>query len=104
MIKKIVLEILEYLRFQVENDKCTAAELRSIHDTLMSSVCVDSTIKDIAEHYGQSESNVRNAIARGYAGNPKRRVFYNFMQFVRCKPKNWTRNTKHADNQQIPPD
>lgn len=101
MIKRIVLEILDYLRFQVENDKCTAAELQSIHDTLMMNMCVDATIKDIAGHYSQSESNVRNAIARGYAGKPKRRVFYDFMRFVKCMPKNWIRNTQHANHHTI---
>lgn len=93
MIKQIVLDILDFLRMQVANDKCTLEEMQSIHDTLINHIKVDATIGDIAEHYGQSQSNVRNAIARGYVGKPKRRVHYNLMQFARCMPKSWKRNT-----------
>lgn len=92
MIKKLVLEMLDYLRFQVENDKCTKEELRSIYSALTNGIHVDATIKDIAEHYGQSGSNVRNAIARGYTGKPKRGVYYNMVEFVKRMPKSWSSN------------
>lgn len=93
MVKDVVLDILDYLHHQVENDKCTLEELQSIYGALTNGVHIDATIKDIAGHYGQSESNVRNAIARGYQGKPKRRVYYNLIEFVKRMPKNWKRNT-----------
>lgn len=91
MIKKIILEILDYLRFQVENDKCTMEELQSIYDAVAKEVRIDATVGDIARHYGQSESNVCNAIARSYTGKPRRRVYYNLMEFLKCIPKRWGR-------------
>ncbi len=93
MIKQVVLEILDYLKFQVANDKCTPEELRSVYNTLTESLNVDATISDLAEYYGQSQSNVRNAIARGYPGKPKRRVYYNFIKFAKRLPQTWKRNT-----------
>lgn len=57
MMKKAVLEIIDYLRYQVVNDKCTAEELRSIYDMASESLKVSATIDDLAEFYGQSKNN-----------------------------------------------
>lgn len=92
MIKKIILDILDYLHYQVESDKCTIEELQSIYNSLIREVRIDATIKDVAENYGQSESNVRNVVARNYIGKPKRRVYYNMIEFLKHMPKNWMRN------------
>lgn len=89
MIKKILLDILDYLRYQVENDKCTPDELRSIYNSLEDNIHVEATIDDIANKYNQSPSNVRNAISRGYVGKPKRRVYYNLMKIIKCVPHSW---------------
>lgn len=99
MIKQMVLDILDFLRKQVAEDKCTLEEMQSIHDTLISNIKIDATIGDIAEHYGQSQSNVRNAIARGYIGKPKRRVFYHLPKFMECMPKSWKRNKQTTEKQ-----
>ena len=89
MIKQVILDILDYLKFQVAEDRCTPEQLRSIHDALTENITIDATISDIAKHYGQSESNVRNVAARSYVGKPKRRVCYDFMRFVKCIPSSW---------------
>lgn len=89
MIKQVILDILDYLKFQVTNDRCTPGELRSMYDTITENIAVDATIGDIAKHYGQSESNVRNVAARSYVGKPKRRVYYNLMKFAGCIPSSW---------------
>ena len=91
MIKQLILDILEYLKFQVANDRCTPEELRSMYNTITENLAVDATIGDIAKHYGQSESNVRNVAARSYVGKPKRRVYYNIMEFMKCIPTSWHR-------------
>ncbi len=89
MIKQLVIDILDYLKFQVVNDRCTPEELSSMYETLTENIAVDATISDIAKHYGQSEFNVRNVAARSYIGKPKRRVFYNLMKFSKCVPASW---------------
>ena len=53
-MKKAILEIIDYLRYQVDNDKCTAEELRSIYELTSESLKVSATIDDLAEFYGQS--------------------------------------------------
>lgn len=89
MIKQVILDILDYLKYQVANDRCTPEELRSMYDTITENMTVEATIGDIAKHYGQSESNVRNVAARSYIGKPKRRVYYNLMKFSKCIPTSW---------------
>lgn len=94
MIKRLILDILDFIREQVENDRCTPDELRSMYDTITENIAVDATISDIAKHYGQSESNVRNVVARTYIGKPKRRVHYNLMEFIKRVPSSWRTSTK----------
>lgn len=96
MIKEVVLNILDYLRYQVVNDKCTPEELRSIHDAVITNLEVDATIKDMAEFYGQKESNVRTALSRRYIGKPKRNVYYNFTKFHKVIPNTWFKSRHEA--------
>ena len=89
-IKKVILNILDYLRYQVENDKCTSEELKSILEMVSESMEISATIKDMAEFYGQSESNVSNVISRRpipKSQKPKRRVYYNLAFFSKLIPK-----------------
>lgn len=91
MVKKVLLDILDYLRYQVVNDKCTAEELRSITHVLIENIDIDASISDIAEFYGQKETNVRNVCSRNMLTKPKRRVYINFAAFMKIIPKSWTR-------------
>lgn len=88
-IKRILLELLDYLRYQVDNDKCTSEEMRSFAHMVEDNLDVDCTINDIAERYGQSSNNVRNVINRNIIPKPKRRVYYNFAKFIPFIPKRW---------------
>lgn len=91
-MKKAILEILDYLRYQVDNDKCTAEELRSIYDMTSETLKVSATIDDLAEFYGQFKNNVSNIISRRpipQSEKPKRRVYYNFSFFRTLIPKSW---------------
>lgn len=91
-MKKVILEILDYLRYQVVNDKCTAEELRSIYDMASESLKVSATIDDLAEFYGQSKSNVSNVLSRRplpAKEKAKRKVYYNFAFFRTIIPKSW---------------
>ena len=91
-IKRVILNILDYLRYQVENDKCTSDELKSILEIVSESMEISATIKDMADFYGQSESNVSNVISRRpipKSQKPKRRVYYNLAFFSKIIPKSW---------------
>lgn len=90
-IKRVVLEILDYLKYQVENDKCSMEELQSIESILSDNLEIDCTSEDIAKRYNQSRSNVRNVLSRNFMPKPKRRVYYNFTKFIKFVPKSWKR-------------
>lgn len=89
-IKQVILDVLDYLRYQVVNDKCTPEELRNIKDNFVDNLEMDATIKDIAKFYGKSENDVSTVISRRMS-KPKRRVMYNFSWFTRVMPKTWKR-------------
>jgi galactitol-specific phosphotransferase system IIB component len=90
VIKSKILEVLDFLKFQVENDKCTVAELRSINDALIDNMDVDATAKDLADFYHTSEKNVRNIASRTFhTEKPKRKVFYNLKWFRKIIPNAW---------------
>lgn len=88
-IKRILLNILDYLKYQVENDKCTMEEMRSIQSAIVNNLDIDASVMDVAQHYNQKESNVRNVLTRGYIGKPKRKVYYNFAKILKIVPSNW---------------
>lgn len=98
MLKQIVLDILDYLHWQVEQDKCTSAELRSVYKTAVENLDIEATSEDIAAYYGQSESNVRHALTRCPIGKPKRRVYYRLGLFQKYLPKTWRRKTAAERN------
>ena len=94
-MKKAILEILDYLRYQVDNDKCTAEELRSIYDMTSETLKVSATIEDLAGFYGQSKSNVSNVLSRRplpAKERPIRKVYYNFSFFRTLVPKSWRKS------------
>lgn len=91
MIKQILIDTLDYLRYQLVNDKCTPEELRSIKDAVIDNLDIDASYSDIAEFYGQKESNVRNVCSRRMIEKPKRRVYTNFAAFTKILPKSWMR-------------
>ena len=60
--KKILLTILDFLRYQVDNDKCTSEEMKSILDTVSESMIVSATlttptVKTVG-FLGQARSNL----------------------------------------------
>lgn len=92
--KKILLEILDFLRYKVNTDQCTAEEIRKFADIATEQLDTLATTKEIADFYGESESNVRNILARRYIPKekkPKRKVYFSFNLFAKLKPKSWSR-------------
>lgn len=88
-VKEVLLNIIDYMRFQVVNDKCSKAQMENLCDVIAENIVVDATISDLAKHFGQSESNIRNVASRSYLGKPKRRDYYNLMEFAKCIPAAW---------------
>lgn len=91
-IKKVLLDILDYLRYQVEEDKCTVGEMKSICHLVMRELDARGTAKDFADFFGQSEGNVKNVISRRNIPSdkkPKRRVMYHFGWFAEQVPNSW---------------
>lgn len=96
-MKKYLIEILEYFKYKLENDKCTDEEMRQAFKMLREGTVCETTIKDIADYYGQSESNVRNIVSRNAV--PKKRVLiYDFSRIVRLIPKRWQSKRKVNNN------
>jgi hypothetical protein len=90
LTKKTLIDICKMFIYQLENDKCTAEEIRSISDSVAENLQVDVTVKDVAEFYHQSEQNVRTVVSRNFhKEKPKRKVLYNFAWILKIIPKSW---------------
>lgn len=92
--KNVLLDILDFLRYKVETDQCTAEEIRKFSDIATEQLDTLATTKEIADFYGVSESNVRNVLARRYISKeqkPKRKVYFSFSLFSKIKPQSWKR-------------
>lgn len=96
-VKRVLLEILDYLRYQVDNDRCTLEEMRSLANTITENVDIECTSQDLAERYKQSSSNVRNVLSRNFMPKPKRKVYYSFSKFIKYIPQRWLRHTEPAN-------
>lgn len=88
-MKEFILEILEFYKYKILNNKCTDEDLKTVFDALRENVVSQASIKDIADFYGQSESNVRNVANRNNTDKPERKVMYNFVKFSQVIPKRW---------------
>lgn len=91
-MKRFVLDIIDYVRGEVENDRCTTEQLQKIADFGKKELHVQGTIDDIAEFYGQSRSNVSNVISRRPIPKdkrPQRRVLYDVGWFASIVPESW---------------
>lgn len=87
--KRIVLEILDFLRFKIENDKLTMEEMESISRTVESGLNLTGTIDDFARFYGKPKENVKVVINRKVLAKPSRHVLYPFRSFMKARPKGW---------------
>lgn len=91
MVKRILLEVLDFYRYKIVNDQCTESDMKSAFDLISNKTTSDATISYIARYYNQSESNVRNVISRHYIGKPKRKILYDFMKIVKVVPSSWVK-------------
>lgn len=92
IIKRELLEILDFEKDKIQKDRCTAEDFKSVHRILSKYLCSEATVADLSEFFGQPEANIRNVISRRYVPpekKPKRRVYYNFTWFASLVPKSW---------------
>lgn len=91
-MKKFVLDIIDFIRGEVEDDRCTPEQLQRIADFGKNELGAKGTLDDIAEFYGQSRNNVSNVISRRPIPKdkkPQRRVLYDFGWFASIVPESW---------------
>lgn len=81
--------LLAFAYRQADEGNCTYEDLKRWRNVLAEALNVDSSISDLAEHFGQSEANVSNVIARRMTEKPKRKVLYRFSDFLKIIPKSW---------------
>lgn len=96
-MKNFVLDVLDFIRGEVENDRCTPEQLQKFADFGKREMGVKGTLDDIAEFYGQSRSNVSNVISRRPIPKdkkPQRRILYDFGWFASIVPESWRRKRK----------
>ena len=92
--KKLLLEILDFLRYKVDTDQCTMEEIRKFSDIAIEQLDTLATTEDIAKFYDQPLYNVHNILKRRPIPKdkqPKRRVYFSFNLFASLKPKSWKR-------------
>ena len=86
----MLIDILDFLKHKIVNDDCTPEEMQSVFKMLSENTVTKATTRDIADFYGQSNSNVRNIVSRwGVPGESRR--YYNFSVFQKFVPKSWRR-------------
>lgn len=96
-MKNVIIDILDYLKYQVKNDKCTTQQMQRIADLAKEELHMQGTLEEIAEFYGQSRSNVSNLISRRpmpKSKRPQRRVLYDIGWISSLVPESWRRKRK----------
>ena len=93
-MQDLLLDIIEFVGFQVKTGKCTKETIDKWASVVSEELETLARTKNIADFYGESESNVRNILARRYIPKehkPKRKVYFSFNLFAKLKPKSWKR-------------
>lgn len=91
--KKILIEILDYYKYKIDNDLCTMEEIESTSKLLQENMEISGTISDFARFFDVSEINVRSTINRKLIDKPRRRVYYRFIPFLKIIPEKWKKST-----------
>lgn len=89
LIKKILTEYLDFLKYKINNDLLTMQEVNSFAETIESNLTVLGTADDFAKFYDQPKTNVTSVINRRVFEKPIRRVFYSFKAFRKVVPDRW---------------
>ena len=97
--KKILLEILSFLRYKIENDFLTMEEVESVSKVIENSLVVLGTADDFARYFGKPKTNISSVINRRMLDRPVRKVFYRFNSFLKTVPEKWLSHGQPSDPQ-----
>lgn len=89
IVKRIIIEFLEFIRFKVENDRLTMEDMEAIAKTMEANLDLSGTADDFARFYGKTKTNVSTVIDRAMIPRPRRTVSYSFRTFRKAIPKSW---------------
>lgn len=87
--KQEIIEVLKFWIYKLDKNSCTPDEIKQMSDVAAKTLANDATIKEFADYFGVSESNVRATIARKVFAKPKRKVVYPFQALLKVAPSNW---------------
>ena len=90
--KELLAEILDFWKYKLDHNDCTMSDAESVSKILIENLELDGSIKDFAEFYGVSESNVRATISRKVFAKPKRKVLYPFQALAKVVTDKWRKN------------
>lgn len=97
--KKIILEVLSFLRYKIENDFLTMEEVESVSKLIENSLAVLGTADDFARYFGKPKTNISSVINRRMMEKPVRKVFYRFSSFLKIVPDKWISHGQLRDPQ-----
>lgn len=90
MEKEYLIELLDFFKVQLKNDRCTKAQEDALYRAISEVMPISATAEDIAEHFGKSTDAVHSIIKRKMFSKPKRNItLYNFKEFCRIIPLSW---------------
>lgn len=90
--KKTINQTLDFLKYKVNSDACTAGDLDAILGMFKENLNIIGTVEDFAKFFNVSEQQVRNTISRRVTDKPKRRVYYRFPKVVKNVPDKWLKD------------
>lgn len=99
MNKRVLLEILAFIQYKVENDLLTMDEIDSIVKSMEANLVLVGTLDDLADFYGQTKTNVTSVIKRRMIEKPTRRVYYSFNAFRKIVPERWRSQSKKTSRE-----
>lgn len=90
IVKKSLLEILDYYKKRIEEDTCTMEEMNDALRVLEQNMELHGTISDFAKFYGKTYEAVNGVIKRRMIAKPKKNLtLYNFAIFRKLIPESW---------------
>lgn len=93
-LKEELRAILRY--YDKRLDSCTMQETKSVYRMFVENMELDGTIRDFAEYYNTSESNIRSTICRKLLAKPKRVLLYPFHKFMKVVPEKTRKKAKEG--------
>jgi len=91
LCKKILSEVLGFLKSKVDNDALTLEEEQAFVRLIEDNIPLAGTADDFARYFRQTPGSVRAVIHRKLLSKPTRRVAYRFLDFLRIVPEKWIR-------------